>query len=210
MAGKPKSTKQTLRSIQRLGAGTSTLAGVGVDIIEIERMEKVIARTPRIIQRVFTDNERAYAQSKVRPAIHYALFFAAREAVHKALGTGFVSMKYTDVEVDHDRFGRPIVVLHGNAQELARAQGIVDIELSLSYTHQVGVASAVAIKEEHRPRKEGNVDPHEELARQFKELRAMLDDMDSQLKDSGSREKPNEDATNEDSKLSSEPSGDPA
>ena len=202
---RPKSTKKTLRSIQRLSVGTPTSAGVGVDIIEIERMEKAITRMPRIVQRVFSDVERAYAQSKVRPATHYALFFAAKEAVLKALGTGIAGMGYTDVEVDHDRFGRPIVVLHGNAQELARAQGVVDIELSLSYTHQVGVASAVAIKEEHRPRKEGNVNPHEELARQFKELRAMLDDMDTKLKEIATDESPSEDTADDNPESSDNP-----
>jgi len=175
------------------------LAGVGVDIVEIERMERAISRTPRIIQRVFSDNERAYACSKVRPVTHYALFFAAKEAVFKALGTGFAGMRFTDVEVNHDRFGRPIVVLHGKALDIAREQGIIDMQLSLSYTHQVGVASAVAIKEEHRPRKEENTDPHAELARQFKELRAMLDDMDSRLKDYASHEKPDEGSVVEES-----------
>jgi len=188
MAKRTKNTKQTLRSVQRLSTGTPTLAGVGVDIIEIERMERVIARTPRFVQRVFSEGEREYAWSKLRPAIHYALFFAAKEAVLKALGTGFSGMRFTDVEVDHDRLGKPIVVLHGYAREIARAQGVVDVQLSLSYTHQVGVASAVAIKEEHRPRKEENNDPREELARQFKELRTLLDDMDARLKEHTSHE----------------------
>ena len=169
-------------------ADAPSLAGLGVDIVEIERMEKAIARTPRIIQRVFSETERTYALGKVHPATHYALFFAAKEAVLKALGTGFSGMNYTDVEVDHDRFGKPLVLLHGHAQEVAFEQGIIDVQLSLSYTHQVGVASAVAIKEEHRPVKEKKNDPYQELQQQFKELRSLLDDMDTRLKEHESHE----------------------
>ncbi|MDR3037590.1 MAG: holo-ACP synthase [Coriobacteriales bacterium] len=160
---------------------TPPVAGLGVDIIEIERMERVLARTPRMRERVFSQGERAYAQAKARPVVHYALFFAAKEAVLKALGTGFAGMAFTDVEVDHDRYGRPVPVLRGRAQEIAQAQGVVEMQLSLSYTHAVGVASAVAIKEQDRPRKDEKVDPRAELARQFKEMRAMLDDMDERI-----------------------------
>jgi holo-[acyl-carrier protein] synthase len=159
------------------------VAGTGIDIIEIERMERAIKRTPRIVWRLFSEQEQAYCQSKARPATHFALFFAAKEAVLKALGTGFAGMAYTDVEVDHDRFGRPVPVLRGHAQELADALGIVELQLSLSYTHLVGVASAVAIKQQDRPRKDEVFDPHAELARQFKEMRALLDDMDEKLKE---------------------------
>ncbi|MDR3053377.1 MAG: holo-ACP synthase, partial [Coriobacteriales bacterium] len=147
------------------------VAGTGIDIVEIARMERAITRTPRILWRLFSAQEQAYCNSKARPATHYALFFAAKEAVLKALGTGFVGMAFHDVEVAHDRFGRPVPVLHGHAQEVAAALGVVELQLSLSYTHQVGVASAVAIKQENRPHKDESLDPHAELARQFKELR---------------------------------------
>jgi holo-[acyl-carrier protein] synthase len=158
------------------------VAGLGVDIIEIERMERALARTPRIRERVFSPGERDYALKKAHPAVHFALFFAAKEAVLKALGIGFSGMAYTDIEVDHDRFGRPVPLLWGRAKELAQEQGIVEMQLSLSYTHTVGVASAVAIKEQDRPRKDKKDDPYLELARQFKEVRAVLDDMDERIK----------------------------
>jgi holo-[acyl-carrier protein] synthase len=161
---------------------TPPVAGLGVDIIEIERMERALSRTPRMRERLFSETERAYAQGKARPAVHFALFFAAKEAVLKALGTGFAGMAFTDVEVDHDRYGRPVPVLHGRAQELADEQGIVEMQLSLSYTHSVGVASAVAIREQDRPRKDKQLDPHAELARQFKEMRTLLNDMDERIK----------------------------
>ena len=172
-----------MRDLEESGGDTisTPVAGLGVDIIEIERMERALERTPRIKYRIFSETERNYAQSKLRPAAHYALFFAAKEAVLKALGTGFSGMAFTDVEVDHDRFGRPIPILHGRAKEYAQQLGIVELQLSLSYTHTVGVASVVAIKEQDRPRKEARADPRAELLRQFKEVRAILDDMDERI-----------------------------
>ncbi|MDR2587423.1 MAG: holo-ACP synthase [Coriobacteriales bacterium] len=168
------------------------VAGLGVDIIEIERMERALERTPRMRARLFSDAERAYAQGKGRPAVHFALFFAAKEAVLKALGTGFSGMAFRDVEVSHDRYGRPVPLLHGRAQEVAQAQGIIEVQLSLSYTHSVGVASAVAIKEQNRPRKDEKLDPRAELARQFKEVRALLDDMDERISQLDEKKNPDE------------------
>lgn len=178
-----KQKENTLKAVKRLGEGTQSRAGLGVDIIEIERMEQILVRTPRFMQRVFSEGERKYAMAKARPAIHFALFFAAKEAVLKALGTGFTGMAFTDVEVTHDRHGRPEPILHGNAAKVASEQGVVEVELSLSYTHQVGVASAVAIKSEDRPRKDERKDPMEELQQQFKEMRSMLDNMDERIRE---------------------------
>jgi holo-[acyl-carrier protein] synthase len=176
-----KKTEKTLAAVRRLDVGPDSRAGLGIDIIEIERMERILERTPRFAQRVFSDAERAWAKAKTRPATHLALFFAAKEAVLKALGTGFAGMGLGDVEVGHDKRGRPLVILHGNAERVAREQGVVEIQLSLSNTHQLGVASAVAIKQADRPRRDEKADPREELARQFKALRASLDNMESRL-----------------------------
>lgn len=65
------------------------LAGIGVDIVEIPRMARALERTPSMRTRLFTKEERDYCDSSARPAEHYAARFAAREAVLKALGTGF-------------------------------------------------------------------------------------------------------------------------
>ena len=156
---------------------SASAVGLGVDLVEIERMERAIERTPRILERVFTSGEREYAWSKSKPAVHYAAFFAAREAVLKALGSGFAGMHYSDVEIAHNEKGKPEVVLHGNALALAEEQGVVEIQISLSHTHQMAVASAVAIKALSSPPKVVVVDPMQELTKRFKELRSMLDDL---------------------------------
>lgn len=156
--------------------------GLGVDIVEIERMKAVLARTPAFARKAFTPDERAYCESKPNPATHYAARFAAKEAVCKALGTGILAhgVRMTDVEVVRDSRGKPAVALHGRAAESAREQGVIDVPLSLTYTHNVAVANAVAITEESRKEREKRRDVKADLARQFKGVRSMLDDLGSQ------------------------------
>lgn len=155
------------------------IAGLGVDIVEIDRMKQALERRPRMKERIFSEQERWYCEHKNRPEIHYALRFAAKEAVLKALGTGFSGMKFTDIEVTRDDRGKPIPLLHGAAQERADQLGIVEMHLSLSFTHTTAVASAVAITQEARPKKDDRISPKEELARNFKELRSMLDEVEA-------------------------------
>ena len=156
-------------------------AGIGVDMLEIARMERVIKRRPSFLARVFTDEERAYCESFSRPAEHYAARFAAREAVLKALGTGFsqgIGLK--DVSVRNDESGRPIAVLSGRALEIARERGVQEVALSLSHTHDVAVANAVMVTEAVRPKVEERVDPERELFASFKQARSVIDELERQ------------------------------
>lgn len=155
--------------------------GLGVDIVEIARMRRVMERTPSFAAKVFTEAERAYCDSKANPTTHYAARFAAKEAVCKALGTGILvdGMRMTDVEVVRDSRGKPTVALHGQAAARAKDQGVLDIPLSLAYTHSVAVANAVAITEASQVERERRRDVKAELAQQFKEMRGMLDDLSS-------------------------------
>lgn len=152
------------------------IAGLGVDIVEIGRFERAITRTPRIKERVFTEDERWYCEHKPKPEVHYAMRFAAKEAVWKALGTGFSGLSFYDVEIARDDRGRPIALLKGAAQKVAEEAGIIEIHLSVSFTHTTAVASAVALTEKARPVKEEKHDPRAEIAQNFKELRSMLDE----------------------------------
>lgn len=156
------------------------LASIGVDMLEIARMEKVLERRPSFAQRVFTQAERTYCDRTARPAQHYAARFAAREAVLKALGTGFSrGIGLADVSVVNNEAGRPEVVLSGRAAEVAKEQGILEVALSLSYTHDVAVASAVAMTDEVRPRQEERPDPKAELRESFRAARSVLDELDA-------------------------------
>ncbi|WP_204829611.1 holo-ACP synthase [Olsenella sp. CU969] len=154
-------------------------AGVGVDMVEIARMERVLERTPRFRERVFTAEERAYCDGRARPAESYAARFAAREAVLKALGCGFAGMGLADVSVVPDpRTGPPKARLAGAAARLAAERGVVEVALSLSHTRDVAQAIAVAVTEDARPPKEERPDPAAELTRSFKEARSVLDDLE--------------------------------
>ncbi|MDO8879285.1 MAG: holo-ACP synthase [Coriobacteriia bacterium] len=154
------------------------VAGLGVDIVEIDRMREALRRHPRIRERLFSEEERAYCDARNKPEIHYAMRFAAKEAVLKALGTGFSGMTFRDVEVVRDERGRPVPRLSGRAAEVAEAAGVVEMHLSLSFTHANAVASAVAITEGMRPRRDPEPEtPADRLASSFKSARAMLDDV---------------------------------
>lgn len=155
-------------------------AGIGVDIVEIARIERILQRTPAFARRVFTDEERAYCESAPRPAAHYACRFAAREAVLKALGTGFSQgIGKADVSVSRDPNGRPLAVLTGRAAEVAEQAGIVEVALSLSFTSELAIANAMAITAEARPKpKESKEDERAVIARSFREARSVLDDLE--------------------------------
>lgn len=154
-------------------------AGIGVDMLEIDRMERVLKRRPNFARRVFTDEERAYCERCARPAEHYAARFAAREAVVKALGTGFAQgVSFRDVSVGRDESGRPKVLLGGRAAEIARERGIREIALSISHTHDVAVANAIAVTDDVRPAPDAKRDAERALANSFKEARAVLDELE--------------------------------
>ncbi len=152
--------------------------GLGVDIVEIDRMRNILARTPSFARRVFSQAERDYCDASVTPEAHYATRFAAKEAVVKALGTGFSEgINVRDIEVRRTSKGRPYVVLTGRAREIARETGVREIPISLSFTHAEAVACAMAITESAAEAMNRRVDPMDELADRFKEARALLDDL---------------------------------
>ena len=162
----------------RVYGDRQVITGLGVDIVEIGRMRDALARRPRMKERIFSEEERAYCEKRNRPEIHYAMRFAAKEAVLKALGTGFSGVRFRDVEVLRDERGRPVPKLSGRAAEIAEAAGVVEMHLSLSFTHANAVASAVAITESMRPRKAVEVETQQQrLAASFKDARAMLEEI---------------------------------
>ncbi|MGI9861880.1 holo-ACP synthase [Moorella naiadis] len=117
----------------------------GIDIVEIERLEGAIDRHPRFLSRVFTPAERAYCLARRRPGASLAARFAAKEAVMKALGFGLGCCSWQDIEIRREPGGRPQVILHGRARQLAREQGAGAITISLSHCH--AYATAVALVE---------------------------------------------------------------
>jgi holo-[acyl-carrier protein] synthase len=122
----------------------TVILGVGIDAVEVPRFRRVLARTPGVARRLFTDAERAYGERKRDPAERLAARFAAKEAVMKALGVGLGAFRFHDVEVVRAPSGQPSLVLRGRAAALAEARGVSTWHVSLTHTAQVAEAVALA------------------------------------------------------------------
>lgn len=122
------------------------LVGLGVDLVEVARIERLLAEHgERFLERCFTRDERRQWQAAGGRAEHLAGRFAAKEAVLKALGTGWRhGIAWTDIEVLPDDAGRPGVGLTGQAARFAAAAGIARWMLSISHSGGFAVASAIA------------------------------------------------------------------
>lgn len=124
---------------------TPSLFSVGVDIIEIERIEAILQRHgERFLKRVYTPAERAYCRERV-PEL--AVRFAAKEAVSKALGTGLRGIAWREMEILGDERGKPLVRLHGRAQARAEELGLSEFAVSLSHSRDYAVAFVLAAGE---------------------------------------------------------------
>ncbi len=117
------------------------IKGIGVDLVEIGRVKKLIEEDRGFTERIFTDKEIAYCESKFSKAQHYAARFTAKEAFFKALGTGFRDgMSWQDVEVENDSLGKPQLRLAAVALEKFRKRKLKKALLSLSHTREMAVA----------------------------------------------------------------------
>jgi holo-[acyl-carrier protein] synthase len=122
------------------------IAGLGVDICEIARMERALARHPTMRERVFTPEEIAYCDGKARPAESFAGRFAARVAVNKALG-GYRGRRWQDINVTRQPSGAPAIALTGNAKRRADALGLSKVLITFTHEKTNAVAFAVAVIE---------------------------------------------------------------
>lgn len=120
------------------------IIGVGTDIIEIDRIQKVISKTKSFLDKTYTIREQNYYVIHHKHAETLAGFFAAKEAVSKALGTGFRSFGMKDIEIVPNPLGKPEVYLYENAQLLAKELGITKIHVSISHCKTYATAFVVA------------------------------------------------------------------
>lgn len=126
------------------------IAGIGVDVVEVDRVEALLARYgDRFLRRVFTDAEAEYAKKSVRQAERLAGRFAVKEAVMKAFGTGkSQGILWRDVETIRGALGKPEVRLYGNADKYLKTINGNTIHVSIS--HDAGKAMAFVIIEGER------------------------------------------------------------
>jgi holo-[acyl-carrier protein] synthase len=121
------------------------IRGSGVDIVEVARVERAVARWgDAFLGRVFTAGERAHAGSAPVAAQRLAGRFAAKEAVMKALGLGWGSMAFREIEIATDARGKPMVQLSGRAAEVAERLGVGAWSVSISHTRRLAIAHALA------------------------------------------------------------------
>lgn len=114
---------------------------VGVDIIEIDRIQAAISRRgDRFLHRVYTEAELALYRDHIS---ELAARFAGKEAAMKALGTGIRGVGWKEIEILPNRRGKPLVFLHGRAKERARQLGLGELAVSLSHSRDYAVASVI-------------------------------------------------------------------
>lgn len=121
------------------------IVSIGTDIVEVYRIAETIERTPRFVERVYTERERAYCNAKGAAAAQsYAARFAAKEAFLKALKTGWRGkVTWHDMEILNDELGVPTMIVTGEALNLMKGLGATRIHLSISHTTEHAVANVV-------------------------------------------------------------------
>ncbi len=121
------------------------IVGTGIDVVEVPRMAAAIERFgERFLQRIFTQGEIRYCQSKANRVERFAARFAAKEAGMKALGTGWNhGVRWRDVEVQRKPGGRPTLVFHGVAAQFAQKLGMNYAALSLTHTAAEAIAHVI-------------------------------------------------------------------
>ena len=124
----------------------SAVLGIGTDLVDVDRFRTVLQRRPSVAERLFTADERTYAQRAVDPTARLAARFAAKEAALKALGYGLGGMRMADIEVVRTDDGRPELVLHGDARSRAATHGVGRWLVSLSHTDHLAQATVVALR----------------------------------------------------------------
>ena len=122
------------------------IAGVGTDLIEVERVAGKISKEEGFRELVFTPGEIAYCEAKANKFQHYAARFAAKEAFLKAIGTGWITgIAFNEIEITNDEQGRPLLSLIGATSKFLEARGIGKTWVSLS--HLSNISSAVVVIE---------------------------------------------------------------
>lgn len=119
------------------------IVGIGTDIIEIERIEKVVENNKNFLTKSFTEKELEFFQERNYRAEVITGNFAAKEAISKALGTGFRGFGLKDIEVVRNEIGKPIAYLYGKAKEIADLYGNYNLQISISHDKSTAIAYCI-------------------------------------------------------------------
>lgn len=121
--------------------------GIGIDIVEIDRIEKIIERRPRFLERNFTKKEIEYFNEDKLRYESIAGNFAAKEAISKALGTGIRGFQLIDLEIVRDDLGKPVVNTYNKLADICIKYNIKDIKVSISHSENYAVANSLIIND---------------------------------------------------------------
>ena len=126
----------------------SVIVGLGTDIVEIVRIGRMVERHGELfLNRIYTEDEVRYCQRRRECYQHFAGRWAAKEAVMKTLGTGFVKgVRWRDIEVRSLESGRPVIQLHGSTREFSDHLGIDDVLITISHCRAYATATAIAVR----------------------------------------------------------------
>ena len=122
------------------------ISGIGVDLVDVERVRAIMDRRTTFAERVFTPQEIAYCERQASPEESYAARWAAREACRKALG-GVRGMRWRDVRVDRAASGAPSLVLTGNVLHRAQELGVSHVMVALTHERRMAGAFCVAVRD---------------------------------------------------------------
>jgi holo-[acyl-carrier protein] synthase len=120
------------------------IIGIGVDLVDVERVRRILRRRSTFVTRVFTPGEIAYCERQAAPAECFAARWAAREACRKALG-GIRQMRWHDVRVDRAPSGAPSLVLEGSSKARMDALGVSEVKVALTHERRMAAAFCVAV-----------------------------------------------------------------
>ena len=121
------------------------ILGLGVDLADIERIGRVLAKYPRFAERCFTEHEREYAFRFANPERRFAARFAGKEAVMKSMGTGWRRIRWKDIEITGG--GKPTVRMSGYAARRAEMLGVTEVLVTITHTDTTALVMAIAVGE---------------------------------------------------------------
>lgn len=121
---------------------------IGIDIVEIERIEEALNKNKRFLDKLFTKEEINYFESKNFKSETIAGNFSAKEAISKALGTGIRNFNFKDIEVLRDINGKPIVKTYNNLSKICIDYNVLEIKVSISHSKNYAVANAIVMVKE--------------------------------------------------------------
>jgi len=118
--------------------------GIGTDIIEVKRMDKLVSRGRQYLETIFSENEINYCETKAKRSEHYAARYAAKESILKALGTGWRGgLAYSDIEIINEESGKPQVFVRGEVKRYFDQHQIRQTSISMSHSKEIAIAFVI-------------------------------------------------------------------